>query len=123
MLHVQKQTAKPQQKKEKKKKEANEQWEQWKQKDSEFVDGNFEQDLHTAILQSKLDYEEKKDLYKLHKKEAEQEKKASEIPNGKKKKNKAMSLEQFKNLVDANNENAQVKGKLQYIVIYLFIPF
>ncbi|GLV31175.1 hypothetical protein CBL_12250 [Carabus blaptoides fortunei] len=104
-----KQPAKPQQKKEKKKKEANEQWEQWKQKDSEFVDGNFEQDLHTAILQSKLDYEEKKDLYKLHKKEAEQEKRAIEIPNGKKKKNKAMSLEQFKNLVDANNESSQVK--------------
>lgn len=73
-----------------------------------MVDGTFEEDLHTAILQSKLDYEEKKDLYKQLKKEAEQEKKLNDVPNGKKKKNKAMSLEQFKNMV-SNTQGSNSK--------------
>lgn len=85
-----------QQKRDKKKREPSNQWEQWKQKDSELVDGNYEQDLHTAILESKLDYEEKKNIYKQNKNEAEQQHKVPE--NGKKKKNKTtMSLGQFQN--------------------------
>lgn len=80
------------QKKDKKKRENPEQWEQWKAKDSELVEGNYEQDLHNAILLSKLDYEEKKHIYKQNKKDTEEK-------NMKKKKNKAMTLEQFNTLV------------------------
>lgn len=61
------------------------------------MNGNFEQDLQNAILLSKLDYEEKKDMYKQFEKESE---KKSDQGN-KKKKNKVMSLDQFL----GNNEN------------------
>ncbi|KAJ9582825.1 hypothetical protein L9F63_022833, partial [Diploptera punctata] len=76
------------------------QWDQWKKKDSEFVDGNYEQDLHQAILLSKLDYEEKRDLYEQLRKDAEEEKKNTHVNKKTKKSNKAqpMSLEQFNSL-------------------------
>lgn len=86
------------QKKDKKKTETREQWEQWKVKDSEFVEGNYEQDLQNALLLSKLDYEEKKVVNKQNKKETEEKK-----DNGKKKKSKAMSLDQFNTMVSGND--------------------
>lgn len=79
-------------------------------KDNELVDGNYEQDLQDAIMLSKLDYEEKKNIYKQNKKDAEQEKKE----NGKKKKNKAMTLEQFNSFVTeghtVENERSEEVG-------------
>ncbi|KRT79280.1 hypothetical protein AMK59_6689, partial [Oryctes borbonicus] len=63
-------------------------WEEWKQKDDEFVNGNFEQDLQSAILLSKLEYESKKDTVKKTEKETEKK-------NDKKKKTKTMSLDEF----------------------------
>ncbi|XP_034833167.1 G kinase-anchoring protein 1-like isoform X1 [Maniola hyperantus] len=84
-----------------------EQWEMWKQKDEEIVDGNFENQLQEAILLSKLDFEEKKDVYKAMKKEAEFEKKLEEQSrsgNKKQKKKNVMSLEQFNDMVTHGDE-------------------
>ncbi|XP_046401017.1 G kinase-anchoring protein 1-like isoform X1 [Ischnura elegans] len=84
-----------------KKKASNEQWEQWKQKDNEFVDESYEQDLQQAILLSKLDFEEKKKFYDRAKKEEEDKK-------GKKKEKKKaqpMSLEKFNSLDAEQIEN------------------
>jgi hypothetical protein len=64
----------------------------------QFVDGNFEQDLHQAILLSKLDYEEKKDLYEQLRKDAEEEKRNSCKRNKKSNRAQPMSLEQFNSL-------------------------
>lgn len=64
----------------------------------QFVDGNYEQDLHQAILLSKLDYEEKKDLYEQLRKDAEEEKKNASKKNKKSNKAQPMSLEQFNSL-------------------------
>lgn len=90
-------------KKKKKQLQGGDQWEQWKQKDNQLVDGNFEDDLQQAILLSKLDYEEKKDLYGQLKKQADFEKKQVELVpkpgNKKQKKSKSMSLGQFNELV------------------------
>ncbi|CAG4944122.1 unnamed protein product [Parnassius apollo] len=82
------------------------QWEQWKQKDEELVDGNFETELQQAILLSKLDFEEKKDVYKQLKKEADIEKKSeqSKASNKKLKKKNIMSLEQFNDMVNSGED-------------------
>lgn len=65
-----------------------------------------------AILLSKLDYEEKKDVYKQIKKEADIEKKLNEqssrTGNKKQKKKNVMSLDQFNDLMNAGEES---KGK------------
>ncbi|XP_049871672.1 G kinase-anchoring protein 1-like isoform X2 [Pectinophora gossypiella] len=96
---------KPQSANKKKKSKAasstSEQWETWKQKDEQLVDGNFESELQQAILLSKLDYEEKKDVYKQFKKEAEMEKKVVETKSSKKqnKKKNVMSLDQFNDMI------------------------
>lgn len=86
---------KKKQSKGKKKKATNEeqQWEQWKQKDSMAVEETFEQDLHQAILLSKLDYEEQLVNAAKSDKEQEQCKKG-----GKKSKKATMSLEEFNNM-------------------------
>ncbi|XP_045484163.1 G kinase-anchoring protein 1 isoform X2 [Pieris rapae] len=77
-----------------------EQWEMWKQKDEELVHGNYESELQQAILLSKLDYEEKKIVYKQLKKDADAEKKAEPPRSGNKKNKKktVMSLEQFNDM-------------------------
>ncbi|XP_063627066.1 G kinase-anchoring protein 1-like [Cydia splendana] len=78
------------------------QWEQWKQKDEQLVDGNFEEELQQAILLSKLDFEEKKDVYQQIKKEAENTKKkeeAARTSTKKQKKKNVMSLDQFNDMV------------------------
>lgn len=63
------------------------QWEEWQKKDTEYIDENFEQDLQSAILQSKLDYENRK-------KNVPQSIQGND-KNSKKKKSKTMSLDQF----------------------------
>lgn len=68
------------------------QWEQWKQKDTMAVEETFEQELHQAILLSKLAYEEQ--LVSAAKNEKEQETKKS----GKKSKKATMSLEEFNSM-------------------------
>ncbi|RVE44757.1 hypothetical protein evm_010609 [Chilo suppressalis] len=89
------------------------QWEQWKQKDAELVDGNFECELQQAILLSKLDYEEKKDVYKQIKKEAEIEKKVADQNsrgnNKKQKKKTVMSLEQFNDMTNPPEDTGNAK--------------
>ncbi|CAH0588037.1 unnamed protein product [Chrysodeixis includens] len=80
------------------------QWELWKQKDEEIVDGNFETELQQAILLSKLDFEEKKDVYKQLKKDAEFEKKSAERGNKKQKKKNVMSLDQFNDMMNIGDE-------------------
>ncbi|CAG4935195.1 unnamed protein product [Colias eurytheme] len=87
-----------------------EQWETWKQKDEELVDGNFESELEQAILLSKLDYEEKKDVYKHLKKEADSEKKEQSRSNNKKNKKKnVMSLDQFNDMVNVDDSKLTVE--------------
>ncbi|XP_034242651.1 G kinase-anchoring protein 1-like [Thrips palmi] len=80
-----------------------EQWEEWKQKDAKYVDENYEGELQEAILQSKLEFEQNKDFYERTKKELEAEKKLASVA-GKKKKSKAMSLDEFNNMQE-NSEN------------------
>ncbi|KAI8434226.1 hypothetical protein MSG28_012331 [Choristoneura fumiferana] len=92
----------PKKKKPKQNAASTNQWELWKQKDEELVDGNFEDELQQAILLSKLDYEEKKDVYKQLKKEAEVEKKmeaTARTSTKKQKKKNVMSLDQFNDMV------------------------
>nr|CAD7589477.1 unnamed protein product [Timema genevievae] len=81
-----------------------EQWDQWKKKDSEFVDGNYEEDLQQAILLSKLDFEEKKDVYQQLKKDADDDKKSGNKKAKKSNKPQTMSLDEF------NNMNATSSG-------------
>ncbi|XP_023025831.1 G kinase-anchoring protein 1 isoform X2 [Leptinotarsa decemlineata] len=85
-------------KKKHKPKTEDKQWEDWKKKDKEFVEGNFEQDLQCAILQSKLDYEHQK-------KSSESVTTQDKL---KKKKNKTMSLDEF--LDDGNPSSTKEKG-------------
>ncbi|XP_047505583.1 G kinase-anchoring protein 1-like isoform X2 [Pieris napi] len=88
-----------------------EQWEMWKQKDEELVHGNYESELQQAILLSKLDYEEKKIVYKQLKKNADVEKKAepSRSGNKKNKKKTVMSLEQFNDM--GNTEEHKISNE------------
>lgn len=73
------------------------QWEEWKKKDEQYVDDNYEGQLQEALLQSKLDFEQNKDYYDQMKKQIELEKKQA-AAGGRKKKNKAMTLEEFNNM-------------------------
>ncbi|KAK9739768.1 hypothetical protein QE152_g8765 [Popillia japonica] len=77
------------------------QWEEWKQKDDEFVNGNFEQDLQSAILLSKLEYESKKDTVKKVDKDDKK--------NDKKKKTKTMSLDEFLGANEQKQKESEVK--------------
>lgn len=104
----------------KQKKQQQEQWEEWKQKDSELADGTYENDLHQAILQSKLDYEENKELYEQLRKEQEEEKKQTQSKKKKSNKAQPMTLGQFNSLTESQNEvregaggDVQVNGKLE----------
>ncbi|KAG5865169.1 hypothetical protein JTB14_004817 [Gonioctena quinquepunctata] len=70
------------------------QWEDWKKKDGEYVDENFEQDLQSAILQSKLDFEHRK----------KNSVSVNDIQDKlKRKKNKTMSLDEF---LDSGNQSS-----------------
>lgn len=77
-----------------------EQWEEWKQKDAQFVEGNYEDDLSRAILLSKLDYEEKKDFYEQVRKSEEQKK------NPKKSKKNQKSGNDSSNLGNKNSNES-----------------
>ncbi|KAJ8714546.1 hypothetical protein PYW07_002771 [Mythimna separata] len=85
------------------------QWEQWKQKDEEMVDGNFENELQQAILLSKLDFEEKKDVYKQIKKDSDTERKVIEqnakSASKKQKKKNVMSLDQFNDMMNIGEDS------------------
>ncbi|KAG8182714.1 hypothetical protein JTE90_026168 [Oedothorax gibbosus] len=86
------------------------QWEEWKQKDTEFVSETYEQDLQEALLLSKIDYEEKKDVYDAIQKETEHTKlglSKKKKKNQQKKDKGVMSLDEFNSLdtadIDAGN--------------------
>ncbi|KAK6631575.1 hypothetical protein RUM44_006104 [Polyplax serrata] len=84
----------------KKKKVTNtEQWEEWKERDDQFVQGNFEEELSKAILLSKLDYEKKKEYESVI--PARPEKPVND--KKKKKSQKVMSLDEFNNLNTKTN--------------------
>ncbi|KAL6258887.1 hypothetical protein P5V15_010833 [Pogonomyrmex californicus] len=110
----QQQTNKKKQNKGKKKKTNNDdqQWEQWKQKDTMAIEETFEQELHQAILLSKLAYEEQLVSVAKNEKEQEQNKKP-----GKKSKKATMSLEEFNSMgVNATvapliNESVDTKSR------------
>ncbi|XP_076249517.1 uncharacterized protein LOC143188894 isoform X2 [Calliopsis andreniformis] len=91
----------------KKKKNSNnaesQQWEQWKQKDIMAVEETFEQDLHQAILLSKLAYEEQ--LVSTAKSDKEQE---SNKKSEKKSKKATMSLEEFNSMGSTPVQNNTV---------------
>ncbi|XP_032668263.1 G kinase-anchoring protein 1-like isoform X1 [Odontomachus brunneus] len=70
------------------------QWEQWKQKDTMAIEETFEQELHQAILLSKLAYEEELVSAAKMEKEQDQNKKS-----GKKTKKATMSLEEFNSIL------------------------
>ncbi|GFW19404.1 g kinase-anchoring protein 1 [Trichonephila clavipes] len=89
------------------------QWEEWKAKDSEFVSETYEQDLQEALLLSKIDYEEKKDVYDALQKEAEQNKlgvNKKRKKNNQKKDKGIMSLDEFQNLGSENDVGNVHKG-------------
>ncbi|XP_050303965.1 G kinase-anchoring protein 1-like isoform X2 [Anthonomus grandis grandis] len=68
-------------------------WEEWQKKDSKFVNEIYEQQMQSAILQSKLEFEnQKKNVI------------VTEPSQGKKKKSKTMSLDQF---LETNKESEQ----------------
>lgn len=83
----------------KKKQITSEDWEDRKEKDNQFDEGNFEEELSKAILLSKLDYEKKKNYYEQVKEnqlyEANNDK---SIGKKKKKTPKVMSLGEFNEL-------------------------
>ncbi|KAL6439885.1 hypothetical protein ACFW04_004125 [Cataglyphis niger] len=95
----QQQANKKKQNKGKKKKMNNDdqQWEQWKQKDTMAIEEAFEQELHQAILLSKLAYEEQLVSTAKNEKDQEQIKKS-----GKKSKKATMSLVEFNSLSSSN---------------------
>ncbi|RZF37221.1 hypothetical protein LSTR_LSTR014388 [Laodelphax striatellus] len=83
------------------------QWEQWKQKDEEMVNGNYENELHEAILLSQLDYEKKKEVYaaaaaQAKEKETNSNNASKKEKEKKQKKNKpiTMSLSEFNNMME-----------------------
>lgn len=89
----------------------------------QFVDENYEGELQEAILQSKIDYEENKDFYDRVKKELEAEKKLT-AAGGKKKKSKAMSLEEFNNMQVCGITLGVVwVSGVKWSVIFIFILF
>ncbi|KAF7268824.1 hypothetical protein GWI33_018169 [Rhynchophorus ferrugineus] len=65
--------------------ESSKDWEEWQKKDAEFINDVFEQQMQNAILQSKLEFEQQK---KISSKESPQS-------QGKKKKPKTMTWNQF----------------------------
>ncbi|CAK9804981.1 G kinase-anchoring protein 1 [Anthophora plagiata] len=79
----------------------NQQWEQWKQKDTMAVEETFEQELHQAILLSKLAYEEQ--LVSAARSDKEQE---SNKKSGKKSKKTTMTLEEFNSMGSNTTQTA-----------------
>ncbi|XP_012268609.1 G kinase-anchoring protein 1-like [Athalia rosae] len=106
--------SKQQPKKDEKKKQTNKgkknknnedrQWEQWKQKDSMAVEETYEQELHQAILLSKLAYEAQGDTNGKSKEDLDQAKKNI---NSKKPKKATMSLGEFNNLGAIPSQNSE----------------
>lgn len=80
--------------KQKQREENDKDWEEWQKKDAKFVNEEFEQQMQSAILQSKLDFEQQKKSGVI--------KTEPEPSHGKKKKGKTMSLDQF---LETNKES------------------
>ncbi|CAG9766827.1 unnamed protein product [Ceutorhynchus assimilis] len=77
----------------KNKEELDTNWKEWQKKDAKFVNDVFQEQVESAILQSKLEFEQQRKLKVI--------KTEPEITQGKKKKGKTMSLDQF---LDKNKE-------------------
>ncbi|CAD6241023.1 GSCOCG00009077001-RA-CDS [Cotesia congregata] len=90
---------KSKQNKKKKVEKESQQWEQWKEKDSMSVEETYKQQLHEALVLSKLAYEEQKEN-SVKKSPDHSSKKSSGNKNNKK--SATMSLEQFNNLNSRN---------------------
>ncbi|CAN8029336.1 unnamed protein product [Ixodes persulcatus] len=95
-------------------------WESWKKRDDQFVSEAYEQDLQQALLLSRLDYEEKKEFYEAHEKEAVQVGPASSCDAKKPKKKKnlikkdkktTMSLDEFNHLGEAASSCEVLEAK------------
>jgi len=82
----------------KKQKEEDKDWEEWQKKDAKLVNEEFEQQMQSAILQSKLDFEHQKKFGVI--------KTEPDTNQGKKKKGKTMSLDQF---LETNNKDDEVR--------------
>lgn len=78
-----------------------EEWEAWKEKDNDFVEENFEEELKKAILQSKLDVEETKVENHVETEESSVKIKKS---GKKKEREKTISLGEFNNLLPSQVE-------------------
>lgn len=87
-------------------------WETWKKRDDQFVSEAYQQDLQQALLLSRLDYEEKKELYEAQQKEGGDHARASSALDSRKAKKKSkgtakkdkkttMTLEEFNHLGEA----------------------
>lgn len=83
------------------------QWEQWKRNDSMAVEETYEQDLHQAILLSKIAYESQAQNGSKPDKDPEQTKKG----NSKKSKKSTMSLDEFNNLRSNSTSNVGEKSE------------
>ena len=69
--------------------------EEWQKRDQNFVEGAFENELKEAILASKIEYEENKELYEAIKKETEVGSIQTKKKNFNKKGLTTMTLDQF----------------------------
>ncbi|XP_033226068.1 G kinase-anchoring protein 1-like [Belonocnema kinseyi] len=100
---------KKKQSKGKKKKNGSEdqQWEQWKRKDSMAVEETYEQDLHQAIMLSKIAYEAQAENGTKSDKEEDQSKKG----NSKKSKKSTMTLDEFNNMGANLTQNSIEKSE------------
>lgn len=92
-------------------KQGDKQWEEWKKIDSELINENFEQDMQDALLQSKLDYEAVKKSSTA--KTSSKTLLVSSVNVNKKKKTKTMSLDQFLEGPEKNQQTDESKcGRL-----------
>jgi len=82
-----------------------EEWEEWKDRDNDFVEENFEEELKKAILQSKLDVEENK-VIETTENHVDTEESSVKIKKSSKKKEreKTISLGEFNNLLPSQVE-------------------
>lgn len=87
---------------------------EWIQRDENFVEDVYEQQLREALLVSKLDYEEKKIAYTTHEKELKEEQKMAKKKQQGKKGAVTLSLDEF------NLQLSQASGLLIFVENALF---
>lgn len=81
-----------------------EEWEEWKDRDTDFVEENFEEELKKAILQSKLDVEENKVVETTENNDTEESPVKIKKSGKKKEREKTLSLGEFNNLLPSQVE-------------------